>query len=562
MLTFNALGLSPNLLRGIEELGFIKPTPIQEKVIPSIFDSNTDLIGLAQTGTGKTAAFGLPLLDLVDPSKKHVQTLVLSPTRELCVQIAKDLETYSKHMDQINVVPVYGGASMDTQIRALKRGAQIVVATPGRMIDLLKRKATKVNEIGTVVLDEADEMLNMGFRDELDEILETTPDSKRTLLFSATMSNEVARIARNYLKNPEKITIGKQNSGAENIRHIYYQIHARDRYIALKRIADINPDIYGIVFCRTRMETKDIADKLIRDGYNADALHGDLSQAQRDHVMKRFRERSLQMLVATDVAARGLDVNDISHVINYNLPDELEVYTHRSGRTGRADKSGVSITLINFREKHKIQRIESMTGKRCEKMPVPSGEEICKKQLFNMIDRMEKTQVDEAKIEPFMETVNKKLDWMSKEEVIKHFISIEFNRFLEYYKNAPDLNKKAEEGGKDKDGKKSRNRRGNENSGDFTRFFLNVGKKDGLQPKKMIGLINDHTRNRDISIGHIDLKDSFSFFEVDSQYADKVRGALSGKQFNGRKMNLEIAEKPKNGGRPAGKGKKKKKKRY
>lgn len=557
MLTFNALGLSPNLLRGIEELGFNKPTPIQEKVIPSIFNSTKDLIGLAQTGTGKTAAFGLPLMDLTDPEKNNVQTLVLSPTRELCVQITKDLQTYSKHMGNINIVPVYGGASMDTQIRALRKGAHIIVATPGRMIDLIKRKAAKIDAIETVVLDEADEMLNMGFREELDEILKTTPATKRTLLFSATMSSEVARIAKNYLNDPEKITIGKQNAGAENIRHLYYQVHARDRYIALKRIADINPDIYGIVFCRTRMETKEVADKLIRDGYNADALHGDLSQAQRDHVMKRFRERSLQMLVATDVAARGLDVHDISHVINYNLPDELEIYTHRSGRTGRAEKSGVAISLINFREKHKIEQIEKMIGKKCEKMPVPSGEEICQKQLFNLLDRMENTVVDQDKIDPFMDIVNKKLAWMSKEEVIKHFVSIEFNRFLDYYKNAPDLNKKAEGSPRVKDHNKNKDRRRNNSNGEFTRFFLNVGKKDGLQPKKVIGLINDYTRNRDIAVGQIDLKDSFSFFEVDTQYADKVKGALKGKEFQGRKMNLEIAEEPKTGKKTKGKRKRK-----
>ncbi len=544
MLTFNALGLSPNLLKGIEELGFTKPTPIQEKVIPTIFTSTSDLTGLAQTGTGKTAAFGLPLLDLTDTAEKHVQTLILAPTRELCVQITKDLQTYARYMDRISIVPVYGGASIDTQIRALKKGAQIIVATPGRMIDLIKRKAANIRSIRTLVLDEADEMLNMGFRDELDEILKTTPAEKRTLLFSATMSSEVARISKKYLKAPEQITIGKQNAGANNIRHIYYQVHARDRYVALKRIADINPDIYGIVFCRTRMETKEVADKLIQDGYNADALHGDLSQAQRDHVMKRFRERSLQMLVATDVAARGIDVNDISHVINYNLPDELEVYTHRSGRTGRADKSGISISLINFREKHKIKQIEKITGKKCEQAQVPSGEEICNKQLFNMIDRMENAEVDEDKIAPFMDTVNKKLAWMSKEEIIKHFVSMEFNRFLEYYKNAPDLNKKAEEGSKgknsrDKDGKGRRKVR---DSGDFSRFFINVGKKDGLLPKKVIGLVNDHTRNRDIAIGDIDLKDSFSFFEVDAQHAEQVKNALSGQSFNGRKMSVEFAE--------------------
>ncbi|MCK4639238.1 MAG: DEAD/DEAH box helicase, partial [Bacteroidales bacterium] len=348
MLTFNTMGLSPNLLKVIEELGFKKPTPIQEEVIPIFFETENDIVGLAQTGTGKTAAFGLPIIEQIDIKNKSVQALILAPTRELCIQISKDLQIFSKYVEGLRVVPVYGGAHIDTQIKALKKGAHIIAATPGRMLDLINRKAANITNVRTVVLDEADEMLNMGFRDELDKILEKTPDNKRTLLFSATMPREVARIAKNYMNSPVEITIGKQNAGAENIRHIYYQVHARDRYLALKRIADINPDIYGIVFCRTRMETKDVADKLIKDGYNADAIHGDLSQAQRDHVMKRFRERSLQMLVATDVAARGIDVNDISHIINYNLPEELDVYTHRSGRTGRAGKSGVSIAIVNY----------------------------------------------------------------------------------------------------------------------------------------------------------------------------------------------------------------------
>jgi ATP-dependent RNA helicase DeaD len=438
MLTFSELGLSPNLLQGIEALGFKTPTPIQEQIIPSFLSSTNDLIGLAQTGTGKTAAYGLPLIEQIDISNNNVQVLILAPTRELCVQISNDLQDYSRFIKGINVVSVYGGASIENQIRALKKGAHIISATPGRMLDLIKRKAAKINHINTLILDEADEMLNMGFRDDLDAILETTPKEKRTLLFSATMPNEVARIANNYMLNPEKIIIGKQNSGAENIRHVYYQVHARDRYLALKRIADINPNIYGIVFCRTRSETKDVADKLIKDGYSADALHGDLSQAQRDHVMKRFREHNLQMLVATDVAARGIDVQNISHIINYNLPDDLDVYTHRSGRTGRAEKSGVSISLVNYKEQGKIKVIEKKLAKRFEKLPVPGGDEICRKQLYNMIDRMEHVEVDEEQIAPFMDKVNKKLEWLSKEDIIKKFISIEFNRYLEYYKNAPD----------------------------------------------------------------------------------------------------------------------------
>ncbi len=545
MLTFNALGLSPKLLEGIEELGFSKPTPVQEQIIPIVLETQSDLIGLAQTGTGKTAAFGLPLIEQIDVQNRTVQVLILAPTRELCIQISKDMESFSKFTKGIVVVPVYGGARIDQQISALRRGAHIIAATPGRMLDLINRRAADISGIKTVVLDEADEMLNMGFREELDSILEKTPATKRTLLFSATMSKEVARIAGNYLRNPVKITIGKQNEGAENIRHIYYLVHATDRYSTLKRIADINPDIYGLVFCRTRMETKEVADKLIRDGYNADALHGDLSQAQRDHVMKRFRDRSLQMLVATDVAARGIDVNDISHVINYNLPEELEVYTHRSGRTGRAEKSGVAISIVNYREKSRIPQIERMINRKIEKMSVPTGAEICQKQLFNLIDRMENVQVDEVQIAPFMDTVNKKLEWLPKEQIIKHFISLEFNRFLEYYKNAPDLNEKAVEkqefqGRRKEGGQRERRERGQRNgSTGFSRFFVNLGKKDGLIPKNIIGMINDNTRDRSINIGNIDIKDSFSFFEVGEESAGRIVQALSNHRFKGRLVRIE-----------------------
>jgi len=548
MLTFNTLGLSPNLIKGIEELGFEKPTPIQEKIIPIVFDKENDLVGLAQTGTGKTAAFGLPLIDKIEITNRSVQVLILAPTRELCIQLTKDLQNYSKYKKGLRVVSVYGGANADTQIKELKKGAHIIAATPGRMLDLIKRKAAKINDIKTVVLDEADEMLNMGFREELDEILMETPKNKRTLLFSATMPREVARIANKYMNDPVNITIGKQNAGAENIRHIYYQVHAKDRYIALKRIADFNPDIYGLVFCRTRRETKEVADKLIKDGYNADAIHGDLSQAQRDHVMKRFRERSLQMLVATDVAARGIDVNDISHVINYNLPDELEVYTHRTGRTGRAEKSGTAISIVNYREKNKIPAIEKIIDKKCERMPIPSGDEICSKQLFNLIDKMENAKVDEKQIAPFMETVNKKLEWLSKEEIIKHFVSLEFNRFLEYYKDAPNLNKKAEK--KDNQNKKDKgsSRKAKQN-GNYTRFFLNMGKKDALVPQKIIGLINDYTKDRGINIGEIDIKHSFSFFEVGEKYASKVKNSMQDKKFKGRTIKLEVAEKREKKGR-------------
>ncbi|MCD6112817.1 MAG: DEAD/DEAH box helicase [Bacteroidales bacterium] len=594
MLTFNAMGLSPNLMKGIEDLGFKNPTPIQEKVIPVFFGTENDIIGLAQTGTGKTAAFGLPIIETIDIQNKRVQALVLSPTRELCIQITKDLQNYSKHINGLEIVAVYGGASIDLQIRALKRGAQIIVATPGRMLDLIKRKAANISNIKNVVLDEADEMLNMGFREELDNILETSPAMKRTLLFSATMPKEVANIAKNYMNNPEKITIGAKNSGAENVRHIYYQVHARNRYLALKRIADINPNIYGIVFCRTRMETKEVADKLIKDGYNADALHGDLSQAQRDHVMKRFRERTLQMLVATDVAARGIDVDDITHIINYNLPENAEAYIHRSGRTGRAGKSGVSIAIVNYREVNKIPQIEKFIHKKFNKVPVPSGNEICKKQLFQLIDRMENVEVDETQIAQFMETVNKKLEWLTKEQIIKRFLSLEFNRFLEYYKNAPDLNEKEDKrkdknsrdsrsrdsrsrDGRSRDGRNRRdrdfgNRESNRSHNDrnnrkgqegYTRFFLNVGKTDGVAPKNIIGMINDYTKDRDINIGAIDLKDKFSFFEVEEKHTSKILSSFKNNKYNGRSVRVEIAEKDNNtSNNYSGKRKERKRKNY
>jgi ATP-dependent RNA helicase DeaD len=559
MLTFNDMGLSPELLKGVEDLGFVKPTTIQQEIIPLFFESDNDIVGLAQTGTGKTAAFGFPIINEIDVSDKVVQALVLSPTRELCVQITKDFQSYAKHIKGLSIVPVYGGSDINTQIRAIKRGAQIIVATPGRMLDLIRRKAANLSSIKTVVLDEADEMLNMGFREELDGILSETPEGKRTLLFSATMPKEVARIAKNYMHNPKEVKVGKENAGAENVNHIYYQVHARDRYLALKRIADINPKIFSIVFCRTRMETKEVADKLIRDGYNADAIHGDLSQAQRDQVMKRFRDRSLQMLVATDVAARGIDVDNVTHVINYNLPDDLFSYTHRSGRTGRADKKGTSIIIVNYREKNRIPHIERIIGKKVEKVQIPSGAEVCEKQLFHLIDKMENVEVDEDQIAPFMDAVNKKLEWLDKEDLIKRFVSLEFNRFIEYYKNARDLNEKAasgegrerggrrgglERGGREKGGSQRFERGGRRKRGGagYARLFMNVGKKDGIFPAKIIGMINDRTDDRDINIGSIDLKDSFSFFEVDKNSTEKVLKAFKDFKFKGRDIRVDVAD--------------------
>lgn len=549
MLTFKALGLSSNLLKGIEDLGFKHPTLIQEKIIPNVFETKRDIVGLAQTGTGKTAAFGLPLIDRIDIQNKSVQVLVLAPTRELCVQISKDLKSFAKFTDGLNVVPVYGGASIEVQIKALRKGAHIITATPGRMLDLIKRKAAKIKTINTVVLDEADEMLNMGFREELNQILEQTPDTKRTLLFSATMPREVSIIAKKYMSNPIEIIIGKQNSGAENVQHIYYFVQSSDRYMALKRIADYNPDIYGIVFCRTRMQTKEVAEKLIKDGYNADALHGELSQAQRDGVMKRFREKTLHMLVATDVAARGLDVHDITHVINYNLPEELDIYTHRSGRTGRADKSGISISIVSSREKNKMPQIEKMINKKIEQRPVPTGSEICNKQLLNFIDRMKNVEIDEVQIAPFMDIVNSKLKNLSKEEIIKHFVSLEFKRFLEYYKNASDLTVKP----KPERQRESRNRNkrdknvpfdihSKKSNGGYVRFFINVGKKNGIDPKNIIGMINDNTGDRDINIGAIDIKNDFSFFEVGEKYLGKILHSFRNVKYKWYKIRVEVAQ--------------------
>lgn len=558
MQTFKELGLSSNIIKGIEELGFKIPTPIQLEIIPIIFEIENDVVGQAQTGTGKTAAFGLPIIEQIDTNSRSIQALILAPTRELCIQITTDLQKFSKYIKNLQIVPVYGGVSIVPQINQLKKSVHIVVATPGRMLDLLNRKAINTSEVTTLVLDEADEMLNLGFREELDGILSKIKSTRRTLLFSATMPKEVARIAKNYMHDPVKITIGKQNTVPENTRHIYYQAHARDRYIVLKRIADINPDIYGIVFCRTRAETKEVADKLIKDGYNADALHGDLSQAQRDQVMKRFRDKSLQLLVATDVAARGIDVSDISHIINYNLPDDIEVYTHRSGRTGRAGKSGTSISIVNHHEKSKIAQIEKNISMKCEKLLIPTGAEICEKQLFKLIDRMENIQVNESQISPFMEVVNKKLEWLSKEDLIKHFMSLEFNRFLDYYKDSPDLNKKPDiqrERRVTSDKYSRYSKFNNNKKGGFTRFFINIGKRDGVNPKYIIGLINDCAKDRDINIGTIDIMDSFSFFETGEKYTSKVLNSLHNRKYKGSLLKVEIAEKKEN--RPYKKGKRK-----
>jgi ATP-dependent RNA helicase DeaD len=564
-MTFEDIGISSELLRGITELGFQHPMPIQEKVIPVLLEQEKpeDLVGLAQTGTGKTAAFGLPIAQRANPADKHTQALILAPTRELCLQITGDLKNFAKYLPNLHVVAVYGGADIDRQIRALKKGAQIIVATPGRMNDLLnKRKSIDLSFLQTVVLDEADEMLNMGFKEELDAILEKTPSEKTTLLFSATMPKEVLRISKDYMRNPREISVGQRNAGAENVKHVCYPVRSKDRYLALKRVVDYHPNIYGIVFCRTRQETKDVAEKLIQDGYNADALHGDLSQAQREYIMQKFRIKNLQLLVATDVAARGLDVKDISHVINYNLPDDDAIYTHRSGRTGRAGQKGVSIAIVNLREKHKIKFIEAKLKKQFEMRTVPKGEDICEKQLLNLVDKMEKIEVDHKEIDKFLPAIYEKLEWLSREELIKHFVSLEFNRFLDYYRDLDDLNAPEEEGRRKKRGQKGVGRRGERGSrGDerggpraaeegFTRFYINLGYKDSLTPRDLIGLINRCSRKRNIDIGRIDLLKTFSFFEVRKKFTSDILSAFQNVEYNRREVSVQVADADENEQQP------------
>lgn len=558
MTLFKEMGLSTEIQSAIEELGFEQPTPVQEKTIPFLLENTQDVVALAQTGTGKTAAFGLPIIEQIDTEQKSIQALILSPTRELAMQIASDLKKYSKNVKNLRSAVVYGGSDIRAQIKDLEKGPQIVVGTPGRTLDLIKRKKLRVEEIRWVVLDEADEMLSMGFKDDLDAILENSPEEKQTLLFSATMPKEIVAISQKYMTNIHEISVGKRNMGADTVEHNYYLVHAKDRYLALKRVADVNPNIYGIIFCRTRAETKDVADKLMQDGYNADALHGDLSQAQRDHVMARFRGKHLQMLVATDVAARGLDVNDLTHVINYNLPDDPEVYVHRSGRTGRAGKKGVSVTLIHMREKGKLKQVERSINKPFVKKDVPSGKQICEKQLFSLIDRVEKIEVNEEQIGEFMPVIYKKLAWLDREELIKHFVSVEFNRFLKYYENAKDINvdESRERGsGRDRDrgrrrGKEERgrdrgDRGGRRGGGNMSRFFFSLGKKNGINKRAIIDLINQNTPGKSIDIGSIEVLKGFSFFEIDSNYERELVKAFKNARFKGQRVNIEIANKKK-----------------
>jgi len=559
MTNFNDSALDINILKAIEEIGFKIPTPIQLKTIPSILQSDRDIIALAQTGTGKTAAFGLPIIQMADPSVPETQAIVLCPTRELCVQICKDLGQYSKYKNGLKTLPVYGGANIEPQIKALRKGVHVVVGTPGRTLDLLRRNILKINSINWLVLDEADEMLNMGFKEDLDAIMAETPNEKQTLLFSATMSKEIESIARNFMHEPDVITVGKKNSGADSVAHEFYVVQAKHRYDALKRIVDINPSIYGIVFCRTRQETKDIADRLMADGYNADALHGDLSQAQRDLVMGRFRSGILQLLVATDVAARGLDVNNLSHIINYNLPDELEAYIHRSGRTGRADKTGTSIVIIHSKEKHKIYNLERLTGKPIIQKQVPSGREICQVQLMNLVGKIEQVEVREGLMHDLMPEIHKKFELMTKEEVVNLFVASEFNRFLDFYKNAPDLNVEADWSKRKSDKsisnadsreKRFRNERTGKPSfqnrnGDavYSKFFINLGTKARLDPLKLIALIKSQTKRRNIEIGKIEIERNFSFFETDSRYTREVENSFKDLYYDNKHVKVDLQAK-------------------
>ena len=528
---FKDLGLQSSLLKAIDELGFVNPTPIQNKSIPIVLNSSGDLIALAQTGTGKTAAFGLPLIQQIELKNKNIQTIVLCPTRELCIQISKDLISYSKLINGLKIIPVYGGASIENQIKSIKKGSHVIVGTPGRTKDLIKRKVLNFNYVDRVVLDEADEMLSMGFKDDLDFILDTTKKDRQTLLFSATMSKEVRNISKKFMKNAEEITVEKLNSGSKNVEHNIYYVSSRDKYATLKRIADYNPSIYGIVFCRTRRETKDISKKFIKDGYNADAIHGDLSQSQRDDVMSRFRDGIIQILIATDVAARGLDVNNLSHVINYSLPDDPEVYTHRSGRTGRAGNKGISVVISNSREGRKIKSIENKSQIKFIKKDVPTGKDICSKQLFNLIEKIEKVKVDEKQISPFLPEIYKKLDWLSREDLIKHFVSAEFNRFLDYYKGNKDIKINNDSNSKATKTEKKRNV--------FENLSINIGRKHSVSPIELITLINRITKTNDVEIGSIDIRQSYTLFEIDKNVFKTLIDKSKDFDFNGIGLNIK-----------------------
>ena len=559
-MTFLETGLNPEIIKAITEIGFINPTPIQEQVIPFLLNNKKDLIALAQTGTGKTAAYGLPILNEIESADRQNNALILCPTRELCIQISNDLVDYAKYLEKVKIVPVYGGSGIDAQIRAIRRGANIIVATPGRLIDLMERNVIDLSFVENVVLDEADEMLNMGFSESLNKIMSKVPDERQTLLFSATMANEVAQIASKYMKKPKEIVVGNKNSGADNVKHLCYVVHAKDKYNTLKRLVDYYPNIYGIVFCRTRAETQEIADKLIADGYNSEPLHGDLSQPQRDLVMSKFRNKTVRILVATDIAARGIDVDNLTHIINYNLPDESEQYTHRSGRTGRAGKTGISIAIINMREKSKIKLIEKKLGKKFEYDLVPTGKEVCEKQLFNLIEKIEHIEVEHDDIEPFLPVIYKKLGWLEKEDLIKRLVSVEFNRFLQYYRNSSDLNqvendyddsrndrKGRNDRRKDrndrKDGKERKDRKGRSyEEVSFAKLYINLGKTDDFYAGLLIEMLNKTNRGTKFQIGKIDLYKKHTVFEIESKFSDQVIKALNGNKFDDRWLLVKYSD--------------------
>lgn len=527
MQTFVETGLKPEILQALDSIGFEKPTPIQAKTIPHLINSNKDLLAFAQTGTGKTAAFSLPLIHCIDENSDDINAIILCPTRELCLQIERDIQNFIKYVPQLKAMAVYGGESIDRQIKGLRNNPNIIVGTPGRVCDLIRRRKLKLGNIDYLVLDEADEMLTMGFKDELDQILSACPEERQTLLFSATMPRELVRIANEYMDSPEEISAGQRNVSAENVKHVYLVADRSDKYEVLKRVADINPNIYAIVFCRTRMGSKEVAERLMADKYAADALHGDLSQAQRDYVMNKFRKKQIQILVATDVAARGIDVNDLTHVINYELPDQLEAYIHRSGRTGRAGKEGMAVSLITRRDLSRISQLERKIGKKISKKKIPTGQEICQRQLFSLVDKMVATDINED-INEYLPMIEEKMAELSKEELIKKFVSTEFNRFISYYKNAPDLNTKD----------KSKKKRG----GKYSRFHINVGKKQGLDPKGVIGILNDSRNLRNIEVGQIDIMNNFAFFEVPVDREQEVIPALSGARYRSHTLEVELAK--------------------
>ena len=548
MKTFEELGVNENIRRAIEELGFEHPMPVQEEVIPYLLGNKNDVIALAQTGTGKTAAFGLPLLQKVNAQDRATQAIVLSPTRELCVQIADDLKDFSKYIDGMHIVPVYGGADIRPQIRAIKHGTQVIVATPGRLVDLINRGVMELEKVNNIVLDEADEMLNMGFSDSINAIFEQLPEDRNTLLFSATMSREVEKVAKSYLHDYKEMVVGSRNEGAEHVNHIYYLVHSKDKYLALKRIVDFHPRIFAIIFCRTKAETQEVADKLIKDGYNAEALHGDLSQQQRDLTMQKFRQHTVQLLVATDVAARGLDVDDLTHVINYGLPDDIESYTHRSGRTGRAGKKGTSISIIHIKEKWKVRQIEKQIGKDFIDGELPKSEEICKKQLFKVMDDIMKTDVDEDQIAPYMTDIMRQFEYVDKEDIIKKMVTVTFGRFLDYYQHAPEIEKpvagkgsRSERGERNTRGKVSNGRRQHVAEEGFRRLFINLGKSDGFYPGEIMQYLNKHVHGRQ-EVGHIDLLQKFSYIEVPEDDAQKVMKALNGTTYKGREVRCNDAD--------------------